>query len=193
MYGSQAAPFNSQQWIPQTPHPMISLDGMDGSTQTMARGSAAVQDIVNLVEHNPLAIIQNFEMVIARETGAVMPWQTWSTSEHARLTMSRVQGHVTLKKMLTILAHTYELHRRYPQQPEYARAFTAQALKVVTDVCRSNGSWELSWPLLGLPDPDSEGSQLLSPAERVAVAALAKEKKVLQEIATAAKKKGGDS
>ena len=121
-----------------------------------------------------------------------MPWQTWSTSDHARNTMSRVTGHVTLKKMLSILAHTYELHRRYPHNPEYARAFTAQSLKVVTDVCRSNGSWELAWPLLGLPDPEADGTQLLSPAERVAVAALAKEKKVLQEVAAAAKKKGSE-
>ena len=171
---------------------MVSLDGLDGSSQTMARGSAAVQDIVNLVEHNPLAVIQNFETVIARESGAIMPWQTWSTSDHARNTMSRVTGHVTLKKMLSILAHSYELHRRYPHNPEYARAFTAQSLKVVTDVCRSNGSWELAWPLLGLPDPEADGTQLLSPAERVAVAALAKEKKVLQQVATAAKKKGSD-
>ena len=88
-----------------------------------------------------------------------------------------------------ILSHIYELHRRYPQNPEFPRAFVAQSIKVVSDVARQNGSWELSWPLLGLPDPDGESSQLLSPAERVAVAAMAKEKKVLLEVAAAAAKK----
>ena len=89
--------------------------------------------------------------------------------------------------MLRVLSHIYELHRRYPQNPEYSRAFTAQALKVTLDASRGGGSWELSWPLPGLVDPEEHDSHALSPTERVTIAALAKEKKIVSEIATAAK------
>ena len=104
-------------------------------------------------------------------------------------TIDRLQGHVSLKNTLRILSHVYELQRRYPDQPEYARAFTAQALKVSLDVAQQGGSWDLAWPLLGLVDPEGADQHALSPSERVALAALAKEKKVINEIASAARAK----
>jgi len=159
----------------------------------MARGSAAVQDVVNTLEQNPLAVITQFERHAARECGALSPWQSWSTTELSDRAIEKLQGHVTLKKCLRMMANVYELHRRYPANPEYAKAFAAQSLKIMLDVSRSGGSWELYWPLSGLPDPEEGDQHALSPAERVAVAAMAKEKKVLQEVAAAArsKTKGG--
>ncbi len=68
----------------------------------------------------------------------------------------------------------------------------AQAIKVTGDVCRSGGSWDLAWPLLGVPDLEEKDHQMLSPAERVAMAALAKERKVLAEVASAARKSKKD-
>ena len=94
-----------------------------------------------------------------------------------------------MKKMLRVLSHVYELHRRYPTNPEYPRAFLAQSIKVTLDASRSGGSWELAWPLLGLVDPEDHDSHALSPSERVAVAALARERKIVGEIAAAAKNK----
>ena len=165
----------------------MSLEGMDQSQSALARGSAAVQDVVFQLEHHPLTVINAFERQAARDCGAFQPWQPWSVSSLADKTIDKLQGHITLKKMLRVLSHIYELHRRYPQNPEYCRAFTAQALKVTLDASRGGGSWELSWPLLGLVDPEEHDSHALSPIERVAIAALAKEKKIVSEIATAAK------
>ena len=92
-----------------------------------------------------------------------------------------------MKKLLRILGHTYELMRRHPTDPSLARAFVAQSFKVSLEVSRAGGSWDLAWPLLGLPDPEEGESQALSLAERVAMAALAKERKVLPAISQAAK------
>jgi hypothetical protein len=178
------------QWHTTEPT-TLSMDGLDQSTGTMARGSAAVQEVVNTVENNPCARISSFEAGMARENGALQPWHSWSVHTVADRVIDKTAGHVTLKKMLRVLAHLYETQRRYPMNPEFARAATAQALKVTLDVARTKGSWELSWPLLGLPDPEELDRHALSPAERVAVAALAKERRVLSEIAAAAKKKGG--
>ena len=166
---------------------IVSMDGLHGETNSMARGSAAVQDIVNTVEQNPWLIINAFETRTSRECGALMPWQAWSTSMHADRCSENVQGHVTLKKMLKVVGHCYELCRRYPNNPEYVRAFLAQSYKVTADVLHSQGSWELGWPLLGLGDPEERASQLLTPAERIAMASLAKERKVLADVAAAAK------
>ena len=65
---------------------------------------------------------------------------------------------------------------------EYIRAFTAQAYKAAVEAGHSNGAWDLSWPLLGLPDPEEGQRSIASPAERVALAALAKERKLLKEV-----------
>ena len=53
-----------------------------------------------------------------------------------------------------------------------------------------NGNWDLAWPLLGIPDPEERETQLLSPTERVAMTALAKEKKVLTDVAASVKRHG---
>jgi hypothetical protein len=90
-----------------------------------------------------------------------------------------VTGHKSLKKCLKILAHLYELQREYGAEP-HVQAFTAQAYKASVEAVYANGSWELAWPLLGLPDPEEKARPITSPAERVALAALAKERKSLE-------------
>ena len=162
---------------------MSSLDGAETDYSRIANGSAAVQEIVNTLEYNPFAVVESFEGRVRREEGALEPGVTWKVTDNAERSIERVDGHVSLKKGVSILAHAYDLCRRYPQNPEYIRAFLAQGYKVSLDALIRHGSWELSWPLLGIPDPEEKESQLLSPTERVAVAALAKEKKVLLEVA----------
>ena len=143
--------------------------------------------MVQQMETSPSLLIQSFERQIARDCGALHPWQPWSTSALADRTIDKLTGHITLKKMLRILSHAYELHRRYPQHPDFPRAFIAQSLKVTLDAARNGGSWELTWPLVCLPDPEDHDGHTMTAGERVAMAALAKEKKVIQEITAAAK------
>ena len=166
----------------------MNMDGLDGAGHaTLARGSAAVADIVQTVEQNPFAIINQVEGVVSCECGACWAGDSWNTIDHATKVTSALQGHVTLKKAIHCFAHMNELHRQFPQNPEYARAFGVQAYKVFVDVADQNGSWELSWPLLGIPDPETTQLRLTSPVERVAMAALAKEKKIISEITKEAK------
>ena len=163
------------------------LEGTDDLSR-MARGSAAVQELVGTLENNPMAIIISFENRVRREEGALFQESSWSVSENAERLCTRVPGHISLKKFTVILAHLYQLQRRYGSNPEYPRAFTAQAYKVVSDTLQRGGCWELTWPLLGLADPEEREPQLLSATEKVAVAALHKERKVLQEVVAAVKK-----
>ena len=169
----------------------LTAEHLESSTSSMARGSAAVQEAVNTLEHQPHAIIGNFEKQTAQELGVLHAGLAWSRSQAADRQIERMTGHVTMQKLLRIWGYNYELMRRHPTDPFFARAFAAQSFKVTLEVSRAGGSWELAWPLLGLPDPEEGESQALSPGERVAMAALAKERKVLSEISQAAKSKRG--
>ena len=181
--GLPGAGMGKGNWDPM----QMATEGLDPGQSTLARGSAAIQEVVFQLENHPVGLITAFEKQVARDCGALHPWQPWSTSILVDKHLERMTGHVTMKKMLRVLSHIYELHRRYPNHPEFSRAFTAQAIKVTLDASRAGGSWDLSWPLLGLVDPEEQDGQALSPSERVAVAALAKEKKIIGEIAAAAK------
>ena len=44
----------------------------------MAKGSAAMQEIINTMEVNPWAVINSFEMRLAREEGALLPGSSWT-------------------------------------------------------------------------------------------------------------------
>ena len=145
-------------WHTMQPGP-LTAEHLESSTSSMARGSAAVQEVVNTLALQPHAIITNFENQIARELGML----------HAG----------------------YELMRRHPTDPFFARAFLAQSFKVSLEVSRAGGSMELAWPLLGLPDPREGESQALGPGERVAMAALAKAQTVLSETPQAAENQRG--
>ena len=96
-----------------------------------------------------------------------------------------------LEKLVVILAHLYELHRH--AEPRVCQAFTAAAYKAAAAAVASNGSWELSWELVGIADPDKKSAPLMTAAEQVAIVAMAKEKKVLEEaLAKSAKTKTKD-
>ena len=184
---------------------LLTAEHLESSTGSMARGSAAVQEVVNTLEHQPHAIIGNFEKQTAQELGVLHAGLAWSRSQAADRQIERRTGHVTMQKLLRIWGYNYELMRRHPTDPFFARAFAAQSFKVTLEVSRAGGSWELAWPLLGLrssssrssssssssTDPEEGENQALSPGARVAMAALAKEQKVLSEISQAAKNKRG--
>ena len=85
--------------------------------------------------------------------------------------------------MLVILANLYDLGR-VEGAPDRTQAFTAQAYKAAVEALNNNGDWSLAWPLIGLPDPDDRVRQVTMPAERVALVALAKERKLLKEAMT---------
>lgn len=125
------------------------------------------------------------EKQVARDYESLQPWIPRSTSTLTDNTIEKRQGPVTLKEMLGVLNHVYELHMRYLQNPEFRRAFTAPALKVTRDASQAGGSWELSWPLLGLLDPEEHDQHARLPTEHVTIVALAKEKMIVSEIGTA--------
>ena len=112
-----------------------------------------------------------------------------STSLHAARVTADLQGHRTLKKVIHILAHIYELQRH--QDPRVSQAFVAAAYKAALSAAAANGSWDLSWDLLGLPDPDRSSTPLYTAAETVAVVAMAKERKVMDEMLAKAKASKG--
>jgi hypothetical protein len=107
----------------------------------------------------------------------------WSTEVHAQSTCRAAEGHKTLQKLITILGHLCELLRQRPQNPEYGRAFALQAYKASLEALKNNGNWELAWPLLGIPSPDENLESIVAPAERVALVALQKERRMLKEAA----------
>ena len=92
------------------------LDGKDHGQSTLAQGSAAIQDVVYQLEHPPLWVINAFEQQVAWYCGAHQPERLWSSTSLTDKPSEQLPGHVT-PKMLRVLCHIYELHRRYPQNP----------------------------------------------------------------------------
>ena len=191
------APGAADPWAQQRPttshgfqSPLSSLDVADGEMSSrFAKGSAGVAELVYCLETQPWLIDNAFEAFIRREQGALHSGMSWSVEDHSRRAAAALNGHRTLQKTLVILGHAYELFRLYPEHPQYAKAFIAQAYKVSLDAAQRNGSWALAWPLLGIPDPDENYRPPFAATEQVAMAALAKEKKALAEVAKAASPK----
>ena len=82
--------------------------------------------------------------------------------------------------MILSIAHLYELFRLHPHEPEHPQAFCGALYKAAIEASRNNGAWDMSWPLLGLEDPDETQPTILSGSERVAVPALVREQQVLK-------------
>ena len=101
----------------------------------------------------------------------------------AALCMAKLMCKSEIACGIIILGHLCELFRIYPSNPEYPQSFACQAYKAGLEAAQNQGSWELAWPLLGLPDPDRKEPSIASGTERVALATLAKEKKVFLEVA----------
>ena len=164
-----------QQWPDQ---PFVNLDNLESSTNPMTQGSAAVQDVVNMVKDNPLSIMAQFETQQAQAYSSFPSWQPCAATTPADQTSDHLQEHVTLERVLQKLSHIYE-----PQD-----GFLPHRLHGLTlNVDRAKGRWHLSGPLTGLPDPAEMDPHALTPTEQVAVTAMAQERKVLLAVAAAAK------
>ncbi len=79
-----------------------------------------------------------------------------------------------------MLARLYELGRIH-NGGIHQHAMIGQMYKAVVEAISQNGSWDLAWPLLGMVDPLEVTRPLTYSGERVALAASAKEKKLLRE------------
>ena len=127
------------------------MDGLhlgDDQNLRMARGSAAVADIVQTMQLQPWLTIKDKEDRLRAKAGAFHSMQAWSMESVTGAAIEMLQGHRTLKKLLKTLGHQAELFRQLA--PEHARAFTLQALTSALKAADSGGNWELAWPLLGL-------------------------------------------
>ena len=97
--------------------------------------------------------------------------------------------HRTLQKLITIVAHAYELSKLHADDPIHVWAFLGAACKASLEAANMKGNWSQSWPLLGTADPDEKTQiSVTSPVERVAMAALQKEKALLEKAREAALK-----
>jgi hypothetical protein len=158
----------------------------------VAKGSAGIAEMVHMMRFFPDTVVVNFESFAMQRAGDSHEGQPWSLEAIARDHIAKIEGHRTLCKTIVILAHAYEMCRQRPA-PEniHVRAFLGQAFKASLDASNAKGSWKMSWPLLGIADPDENSTTLTTPTERVALAAYQKELLVLEkarDTATAAKK-----
>jgi hypothetical protein len=153
----------------------------------MARGSAGMAELVHTMHVFPWQVIESFEAYARQPAGVFMNGQAWSLEAIARSHVAQLEGHRTLAKTIVILAHAYELCRQSPNSDPRARAFLGQSFKCALEASNNKGSWNLVWPLLGLPDPDDKSLSLMSAAEKVGVAAYQKEKTILEKSANAAR------
>jgi hypothetical protein len=155
-------------------------------SNSLARGSSAVANIVSSMRHKPTALVNQFEALVKSELGVYYDTQPWSLDQHADLVIRDCIGHRVLKKYLRVLAHAYELGR-IENSPPRVQAFLAQSYKAGTEAVAQNGDWSLAWPLLGLVDPDERSHPVTSAGERVALVALAKERQTLKAAMAAPK------
>ena len=176
-----------QAWRPNSE--MYEMDG-EGLSR-MARGSAGVESLVQRLEIDPHGVVEEVEDMAQKYCGVYFQNQPWSMERLAENRVKEMEGHRTLKKCVILLAHLYEMQRHREAEPIYARAFTAQALKCALDAMNSKGAW-LTWPLLGLNDPDRTELSLTTANERVALAALAKEKVIVEKAVETALKNNKD-
>ena len=156
----------------------------DGEGDRSAKGTVAVQKLVSEVRNQPDRAIAAFDLRIMDELGIYFEGQPWSLSQHSRMVCENTQGHRVLKRCLVMMSHLYDL-AKVERAPSRLTASVGQFYKVLNETVINQGSWELSWPLSGLPDPDERIRSTASAAERVALVALAKEKKLLREAVAA--------
>jgi hypothetical protein len=154
-----------------------------GDFGRMARGSAGVAELIHSHSLGAWGNISILEQAVRLQQGAYHANQPWSLDGHARMEIAELNGHRTLKKLASTV-RLYELSRLQP--PEVVRSWVANVCKATIEAKNPNGNWTMSWPLLGIPGPDSLAQPLPNPMERVALAALAKERKVLEDAAKAA-------
>ena len=140
-----------QTWAPT----LSNLENPDQGYSVVARGLAGVAENVQTMRHYPWATIEDEENRIRGEMGAHWTNSTWSLEQHAKGASEALgEKHWTLRRLLVLLAHAYELSRQHPQDSSYVRAFLRRSDKAGVEAARSAGSWQNSWPLTGLPEAD---------------------------------------
>ena len=88
--------------------------------------------------------------------------------------------HRTLKKVIVLLARIYEISRQR-HSVVHIKAFTGTTLKCALEAANSKGAWH-TWDLLGVENPDESGQlTLMSPTEKLAIAALHEAKSILEK------------
>jgi len=169
-----------------------SLAGADGSlldeenvTDSGAKGTAAMQRIVWEMRNNPAKTIANFEKRIMEDLKIYYVNQPWSVTQHSERHIEGMGGHRVLKKVMVMLSYIYDLCR-VEGAPPRVQAAVGQMYKVSAETLACQGVWELTWPMTGLPDPDERQTSTATPSEKVAMVALAKERKMLKEAQAAA-------
>ena len=143
-------------------------------------------ELVHTMGVYPWQVTESFEAYARQQAGAFMNGQAWSLEAIARAHVAQLEGHRTLAKTLVILEHAYEFCRQSPNSDPRVRAFFGQSFRCALEASNSKGSWNLVWPLLGLPDPDDKSLSLMSATEKVGVASYQKEKTILEKSANAA-------
>ena len=128
------------------------LVNSEGDFGRMARGSAGVAELIHSHSLGAWGNISILEQTVRLQQGACHANQPWSLDGHARMEIAELNGHRTLKK-LAITVRLYE--RSQLQPPEVVRLWVAAVCKATIEAKNPNGNWTMSWPLLGIPGPDS--------------------------------------
>ena len=157
----------------------------DSITDTSAKGTAAMQRIVAEMRNHPERTISAFEKKIMEDLKVFYSNQPWSVTQHAERHIDGISGHRVLKKTMIMLSYIYDLCR-VEGAPARVQAAVGQMYKVAAETLATGGVWELTWPLTGLHDPDEKQTSTATPSEKVAMVALAKERKMLKEAQAAA-------
>ena len=81
----------------------------------MAKGSAAVADLVAERESMPYVLLRAFEEKMCRELGVWHSQLPWSLEQHADRINENISGHKTLKKLLALLAPSVRIAAAAPR------------------------------------------------------------------------------
>ena len=135
-------------------------------------------DIVWNREVNPWGNVDRCEASCRRQAGAAFAGQNCSVTDIGRKRCYYSgDHHRTLQKLITIVAHAYELSKLHAGDPIHVRALLGAVFKASLKAANMKGNWSQNWPLLRIADPDEKTQiSVTSPVERVAMAALQKDK-----------------
>ncbi len=160
-----------------------SLEGLDGagSSSAMTRGTTAVQRIWATLQERPDLVLSSAISELRIRRG-LSEDAGFTLADYNRDLMPKVGTFRSFKKFLTMIAHVWDLgYRENLQSTEggcRVMAHLIQIYKVAEQAALSGGTWT-DWPLLPYPDPEGVGRSLAAPAERAALAALAREEAAL--------------
>ena len=155
---------------------------------TMARGTAAVQEIWRTTKERPDRVITETVAELRRRQG-LAPHEAFTLVRYSDEVNRMIPTFRTLRKMNAMLAHLFDsgFQDGVGQTQEGARllAHILQCYKVTEAASRSNGAF-CDWDLLPYPDPEGSGHSLALPGERAALAARRREEALLAQAAPSA-------